>query len=126
MTVANDLASGIVLHLDPITLEANGGGTSVAPAIKVQAHHFFVCLGRLDQGWRLLPCYSDDGPGRISVDASLKSGHPKWTTGTTYFHPAQVWVASATAIEAAALAGTDRSRPGRRNWLDVASMPGLP
>jgi hypothetical protein len=126
MALSNELAPGLVLHLDPATLEQAGGQTAVHAGLKVQDSHFFLCLAEESGTWRLVPCYSALGPDRLPIEEANKSGHPKWTAGTTYFHPKQVWTANAGAIEAAAKAGGDMSRPGKRNWIDTTKTPNLP
>jgi hypothetical protein len=69
--------------------------------------------------------YSESGPGRSPVSNNGRSGHPKWTTGTYFYHAEQVWEASPAAVIAAAEAGHDMSRPGSRNRLAAANLPQL-
>jgi hypothetical protein len=126
MAIADEIAPGLVLHLDPVALEHAGGSTSVLDALKVKAPHFFVCLSYVDGQWRLMPCYTANGVGRFPISESDKGGHPKWASNTTYFHPQQVWVAPLAAIEEAAAAGGDRTRPGRRNWVNLEGVKDIP
>ncbi|NRF68995.1 hypothetical protein HLB44_18535 [Aquincola sp. S2] len=126
MSLVTELVPGLVLHLDPKVLQQAGGQTTVPGAVKVQDKHFFACLSEDKGTWRLMPCYTSIGPERLPIEEKYKIGHHKWKSGTSYFHPKQVWTVSAAAIEAAALAGGDMSRPGARNWIDIANTPDLP
>jgi hypothetical protein len=117
------IKKGIVLHLDPSTLEAEGATYSCASEMRVQGGHFFVCISTNGQKARLVPVYSDNGPGRVEILPTDRSGHDKWTSGPAYYHPEQVWNATNEAVVKAAAAGGDRSTEISRNLLTVAALP---
>lgn len=121
-----EIIPGLVLHLDPDTLENEGGTYTCTKSLRVQHGHFFLCLSATDTTGRWLPLYSEDGDGREKLGPDGRSGHSKWTKGTTYWHPAQVWTASHAAVVAAATDGGDMSRAGSRNTLDVSKLPKIP
>jgi len=118
----SEIVPGLVLHLDPDELERSGGTYSCPNPFRVQGGHFFVCLNVSGHIARWLPLYTNDGPGRTLL-AGSRSGHPKWTRATTYYHSGQVWTADHAAIAAAALAGGDLSSPASRNMLSRADVP---
>jgi hypothetical protein len=122
VVASSEIVPGLVLHLDPDELERSGGSYSCAKPFRVQGGHFFVCLRVSRRTGRWLPLYTNDGPGRIRLIGS-RSGHPKWTGATTYYHTGQVWTADHVAIAVAALAGGDLSSPELRNMLSRADIP---
>ncbi|MGA3057597.1 MAG: phosphatidylglycerol lysyltransferase domain-containing protein [Candidatus Limnocylindrales bacterium] len=122
LVAPSEMAPGLVLHLDPEELERRGGMYSCPRAFRVEGGHFFVCLSVSGVMATWLPLYSRDGPGRTLLVGS-RTGHPKWTHATTYYHSGQVWTADAAAIAAAALAGGDLSTPASRSMLEPADLP---
>jgi hypothetical protein len=114
-----EVGVGLVLHLDPDTLEAAGAAFSCDPRARVRGGHFFVCVthdvARRTGQW--MPLYTQDGPGRVPVDATLKVGHEKWTASSTFVHPEQVWTVPDSAVPPAAKDGRDMSTQGGRNRL---------
>jgi hypothetical protein len=123
MPLKDEISPGLVLHLDPDVLEKLGGTFTCEPALRVQGGHFFVCLAANATSSHWLPLYSNPGVGRELLPSQGRTGHPKWTQGTYYWHEEQTWTASAAAIVDAAVAGGDRSRPGSRNRLDPGRLP---
>ena len=120
-----DICVGMVLHLDPDRLEAEGGTYTCDAAAKVVGQHFFVCLEAGASVTRWLPLYTNPGPGREQLSHAGSSGHPKWINGAHYYHPAQVWVASRQAVANAAARAHDKTRRGSRNMVGVAHVPVL-
>jgi hypothetical protein len=118
-----EIAVGLVLHLDPDRLLADGGTCTCGDKERVQGPHFFACVSRDPKSktgvW--VPFFGDTGTDRVEVAASEKTGHPKWTKGVTYYHPTQTWTVPDAAIEPAARAGKDASRQGSRNRLKKAA-----
>jgi hypothetical protein len=117
-----ELGVGLVLHLDPDSLEAAGATFSCARGARVRGGHFFVCVAHdeVSKTGRWVPVYTEDGPGRFSVDAAMKVGHEKWTTSSTVVHPGQVWTVPDSAVPLAARDGRDMSRQGSRNRMKKA------
>lgn len=125
MITEAELIPGLVMHLDPDTLLAQGGTYSCSDDQRVRGGHFFLCLSVQGSLGCWLPLYSNPGVGRTQLTADGRSGHPKWTSGTFYWHQDQVWTAMYSAVVAAAAAGRDMSRAGSRNELDKLHLPPL-
>lgn len=126
MLAPEEIVRGLVLHLNPDVLEAEGGTYTCIPSRRVLGGHFFLCLETASDGHgRWLPLYEGDGVGRIKVSSDARVGHPKWTNSPCYYHPAQVWTASHAAVSKAALAGLDQSVVGSRNYVIAEWIPDL-
>lgn len=123
---AEEIKPGLVLHLSPDIMLEGGATHTVPEEFRVRGNHFFICRSVAGNDGRWIPCYSDDGPGRLEIPASARVGHPKWAANDCYFHPAQIWVASHGAIEAAAKAARDMSTTHRRNRIKLHLVEGLP
>lgn len=121
----NDIAVGLVLHLDPKRLLGAGAQVTGPAATWVQGHHFFLCIEVEAKRTKWLPLYSGAGDKRVPLSADGRSGHEKWTSGTFHYHPAQVWSASRHAVVRAAHDGGDMSTSSARNLLDPALVPNL-
>lgn len=122
-----EIQPGLVLHMRPTVLSARGATCTVPRSYWVQGNHFFVCLSVSGATSRWMPCFSDNDLGdRSEIATAARSGHPKWTDGSCYFHPAQVWEADHAAVRAAKKAGGDMSKPGSRNRVDLGAVVGLP
>ena len=122
MIQVHEIKDGLVLHLDPDELEAEGGACTGTESIRVQGPHFFLCIASNEQSGNWVPLFSVAGPLRTLVPNEEKAGHPKWCESTTYFHRKQVWQAPHSAVVAASIAGGDLSRPGERNTLTEAGL----
>ena len=122
---ASEIVRGLVLHLDPAVLAANGGVPSCKPERAVQDGHFFLCLSTEADSGRWVPLYSTGGEGRKRLEAPGRKGHPKWTRGIFHVDRDQEWTAPHAAIIAAAKAGKDKSGPGRRNRLGVNALAAI-
>lgn len=122
MIAMHEIKDGLVLHLDPDELEAEGGVCTGAGPARVQGSHFFVCIAANEESGNWVPLFSGAGPFRDLVPYEEKVGHPRWCESTTYFHTRQVWQAPHSAVVAAAIAGGDLSRPGERNALTEAGV----
>lgn len=122
MIAAHEITDGIVLHLDPDELEAEGGVCTAGGAARVEGTHFFLCIAADEASGNWVPLSSVAGPLRTLVPNEEKTGHPGWRESTTYFHVRQVWQAPHSAVVAAAIAGGDLSRPGERNALTDAGV----
>ena len=119
-----EIAIGLVLHLDPEVLLLHGATYSCAEAFRVKGAHFFVCVAAAGVKQRWVPLYSKTGPGRRAIPTSSLRGHAKWTgLGEIHWHPSQVWEASIEAIQAASKAALDQSTFGARNSITVAAVP---
>lgn len=126
MVSVSEIEPGLVLHLDPRVLEQRGGTATGPAAARVRGTHFFICLSIDGSTGQWLPCFSHAGAGRLEVPAGARTGHAKWTDGTCWFHPAQVWTVTHQAVIAAAQAAPDQSAPGFRSYADLDSIEGLP
>jgi hypothetical protein len=122
----NELEPGIVVHLCPKTMLSLGGKVTGPPETWVVDVHFFLVLGADAKRCRLLPIYSQNGPGRKQIPTEARrGGHPKWPEGPSYYHPVQVWTASRQSIVRAAHAGGDMSRSGSRGCIAEEFIPDL-
>ena len=119
-----EIQPGLVLHLDPVTLEAEDATCTCVPELRVADGHFFLCIGLAGDTGRWLPLFTNDGIGRYEL-VGAKSGHPKWTGTRSFFHPSQIWIAGSKAVIEAAAAGLDMSSPGARNSIAVSAIPRL-
>jgi len=122
MIEAHEIKDGLVLHLDPDELEAEGGACAGTDSARVQGPHFFVCIASNEHSGNWVPLFSAAGPRRAFLPHEEKEGHAIWCESTTYFHLQQVWQAPHSAVVAAAIAGGDLSRPGERNKLTEAGV----
>lgn len=120
-----EITRGLVLHLDPDTLEREGGVYTCSADARVQSGHFFLCLSVGDAGGRWLPLYTNPGVGRRRLSPLGRSGHPKWTNAVCSYHVGQVWTAPHSAVMKAADAGRDMSRAGSRNTVANRYIPTL-
>lgn len=121
--LTEDICPGIVLHLDPARLIAEGATYSCDDSARVQGQHFFACITAEATTCTIIPLYSADGPGREPLDKSSRTGHPKWAGADTYFHPEQIWTATRDAIANAAARAHDKSRRGSRNTVASGQLP---
>ena len=125
-TAEDDISPGLVLHLDPAVLAQHGATPSPAAANVALGAHFFLCYAvDTDRSW-WAPLYTKKSTTRIELSRWGRTGHEKWTGARLEYDPAQHWVASLDAINAAAIAGRDRSRAGARNRVAVDQLPTLP
>ncbi len=121
-----EIKRGLVLHLDPDELVAHGGSTNVDEALRVRGQHFFLCLTSNGQDSRWLPLYTSGGKDRVELPRAARDGHPKWTDGSCFYHPEQVWSAPIHAVIAAAIAGQDKSTPAQRSTVKLDAVPRIP
>ncbi len=119
----DEIVKGLVLHLCPDTLAENGGTYTCGPDQRVRDGHFFICITTDSGSTSWLPLYSNEGVGRTKVPMNDRTGHPKWTTGTFYWHQDQVWHAPHSAVIAAAVAGKDKSSRTKRNMIEESALP---
>ena len=122
----SEIEPGLVLHLDPQALEQRGGTATGPAASRVRGTHFFICLSVEGKSGRWLPCFSNAGAGRVGVPTAARTGHEKWTDGTCWFHPDQVWTATHQAVVAEAEKAGDQSAPRFRSYADLDVIEGLP
>jgi hypothetical protein len=117
--LAAEIRVGLVLHFDPEVLIQNGSTFSCGATERVTGAHFFACVARdaRSKTGTWVPCFGETGTDRVQIPPQEKSGHPKWTAASTYYHPAQAWTVPDAAVEPAARAGKDASRQGARNLI---------
>lgn len=121
----NEIAVGLVLHLDPDRLEADGASYNCPAEARVRGQHLFLCVAINDAQSQWLPLFTNAAPGRVALSSEGRKGHGKWVDGDFHYHPGQVWTGSAKAIANAAARANDKSRRGRRSTLDAANVPEL-
>jgi hypothetical protein len=117
-----EIRPGLVLLLDPDVLLAHGAVPSIENRVK--GMHFFVCTSVEDDGSTWTPTFSKFVPGRVSIPPTSKIGHPKWTTGESFFELSEVWTnVTAVAVAVAADAANDLSTQRQRNRVLRRSVP---
>ena len=116
-------APGLVLQLDPQTLAAHGASYTWGDEPELSAQQYFVCIEADAKEALWLPLFAGPGAGRKGIAAAAKSGDPRWTRSSSFFHPAQVCRLSHKAVQRAAEAAYDRSTPQLPNKLAVAQLP---
>lgn len=121
----DEIGRGLVLHLDPDTLEQQGGTYTCSPDRRVVSGHFFICVSADEKQGRWLPVYSSEGVGRKTLSSSGRSGHPKWVDQTCSYHEDQVWTAPHDAVVLAAQDGHDMSKAGSRNHVADSEIPNV-
>lgn len=126
MKTTSEIASGIVLHMDPDVLVRAGASYTCEPDRRVLGPHSFLCLAANEVKGAWVPLFSRPAHERVAISRAGRTGDQSWRLGTYYFHPGQVWVAPHSAVIDAAVAGGDRTRPGNRNRLAAGRLPVLP
>jgi hypothetical protein len=122
-SLRQQLARGLVVHLDPDELLKNGATHTATPDTRVQGQHFFACLGVEGESCRLLPLFTNAGPNREELPREGRVGHAKWTEGTFHYYPNQVWTAAKSAVTMAAAEAHDKSTRNARNSIAPAALP---
>ena len=122
MIAKPSIKPGIVVHMDPETLLAGGSTTTAPDGVRVKDVHYFICLDRTEAWAKWIPCFTDNGPERQAIQQQEKTGHPGWTQGGSYYHPAQLWDAPHEAAIEAAKVGNDLSKPNARNGVTDAAL----
>lgn len=121
----NEVAKGLVLHLDPECLVSEGATYSCSDERRVKGGHFFLCIRTNGVRATMLPLYSEDGPGRTELAEVGRTGHDKWVHATCFWHEEQVWDCPVDAIVKAATAGKDQSTRTSRNVLAKEHIPSV-
>jgi len=118
-------APGLVLQLDPVTLSKHGATCTWSDDPELSAQQYFVCIesNKTDALW--VPLFGGPAPGRRGIAATAKSGHPRWTRSSSFFHPAQVIRISHKATQRAAEAAYDQSSPKVPNRMAAEQLPPL-
>ena len=119
-----ELRPGLVLHLCPAELEAQGSAYTCPRKTRVRGRRFFLCVfvGTVDSLW--LPLYgSAKTRHRILVHPEGRTGSEFWLRAELYWDVRQVWSAPLGAVPEAARAGGDNSTPLTRNRLEGEHLP---
>lgn len=121
---------GLVLHMDPDTLEAEGAyghllGGEKTISTRVHGPHYFLCVGTDGRGrhsyWA--PLFSRDRGHRLRIPNEMKVGPYQWRQTTTHLDERQMWSAKWFAIEMACRFGRDLSLPSRRCYVQERGIP---
>lgn len=118
----SEIVPGLSSHLDPIVLQAGGGTFTCGRQFRVLNDHRFLCISVSGGVSTWLPLYSRNGPGRLLLTKSGRTGDPSWTSRILYYHPEQKWTAPIAAVIAAAQAAGEQSKPGKRSMLSAAEV----
>jgi len=116
-------APGLVLQLDPQMLAAHGASYTWGDEPELSAQQYFVCIEADAKEALWLPLFAGPAAGRKGIAATAKTGDPRWTRSSSFFHPAQVCKISHKAVQRAAEAAYDRSTPKQPNRLATTQLP---
>ena len=116
-------APGLVLQLDPQMLATHGATYTWGDDPELSAQQYFVCIESDAKEALWLPLFAGPAPGRKGIAAAAKSGDPRWTRSSSFYHPAQVCRISHKGVQRAAEAAYDRSTPKQPNRLAPAQLP---
>lgn len=111
----DDIVSGLVLHLDPVSLKQAGGEHYSPDGFRVPGDHYFLCVLVEGEESYWVPLSSKLGEGRLKIERSEKRGHPTWTHSETYAITSQFWKASVRVVIGSARVANERSQRGARN-----------
>lgn len=118
----SEIVPGLVLHLDPISLELEGGRPYSSDNLRVRGDHYFLCVHVVDDSSYWVPLSSKPGETRVKVDRSHKRGNHLWTLEDSYAVASQFWCLSAQTVIAAARAARDHSHRGARHIVTPAGL----
>lgn len=112
------LEVGLVRLLHPAILEENGAVALVPDDLRVIGAHPFAIALVIAGAALLFPLFSRPGGGKVEIPVRFRSGHPHWTRRPCFMQRRQEWLAPEDAIDAAARAAGDQSRPSSPNRID--------
>lgn len=121
--MARNHTRGLVLRMDPITLQQQGGRCTGEYHSMTSAQHNFVCLEADAKAAWWLPLSAAAQVGCKEILASAKSGDRRWTEGPSYYQPDQCWHAPHKAAQLAATAAHDRSDAKNANMIATEALP---
>lgn len=116
-------APGLVLHMYPEELLKHGAGHDCAPDDAVAAQHYFVCLSVDAKEGLWMPLFPTPGLDRKPIPESAKSGHSRWTRGTSWYDVEQLWRIPHKAAQRGAAAALDQSMPKTPNRIALTALP---
>ena len=116
-------APGLVLHMYPEELLKHGATHGCEPDHAVAAQHYFVCLSVDAKEGLWMPLFPTSGFDRKPVPESAKTGHSRWTRGTSWYDIEQVWRIPHKAAQRGAAAAQDQSHPKTPNRVALTALP---
>lgn len=114
---------GLALHMFPGTLLKFGASHTVAPGDAVDAQTYFVCLSANATEGLWTPLHVTRGDSRLEIAEEGKSGNSRWTRGSSYYDPAELWRIPHKAAQRGAAEAMDQSTPKAPNTVVASSLP---
>jgi hypothetical protein len=121
--MAHTYGPGLVLHMYPDELLRFGASHTAEPDEAVAAQHYFLCISADDKGGLWAPLYLTRGQDRLPILEADKHGHGRWTRGTSFYSPDELWRIPHKAAQRGAQAAGDKSGPRDENRVELAAVP---
>jgi hypothetical protein len=121
--MAHTHTPGLVLRLDPDALLNEGARCSCDLDLAVKAQHFFLCIASDAKEAFWVPLFTGPRVGSREIPSSAKTGHPRWSTGSSHYAPDQIWRASHKATQRAANVAHDQTTPKTANTVAAPAVP---
>lgn len=123
MITEKQLHVGLVLWLDSECVEAMGA-TPVKPNVRVPLKiRPWLLVRQHGASYYVVPLYGGGSWLRVPIPMEGRAGQSHWVDHAQYLDPEQVWLAPASAIVTASVAGGDTSKTYQRNVILPANIP---
>ena len=116
-------APGLVLQFDPQTLLSQGATCSWKDEPELSAQQYYVCIDANAKDALWVPLFAGPGVGRKGIAVAAKSGHPRWTRSSSFYHSGQLCRIAHKAAQRAAEKAYDDSTPKAPNRMALAQLP---
>ncbi len=116
-------APGLVLQFDPQTLLSQGATCSWKDEPELSAQQYYVCIDANAKDALWVPLFAGPGVGRKGIAVAAKSGHPRWTRSSSFYHSGQLCRIAHKAAQRAAEKAYDDSTPKAPNRMAPAQLP---
>jgi len=117
-------APGLVLQFDPQTLLTHGATCSWKDEeTELSAQQYYVCIDANAKDALWVPLFAGPGPGRKGIAVTAKSGHPRWTRSSSFYHGGQVCRVAHKTAQRAAEKAYDDSTPKQPNRMALPQLP---
>ena len=118
-------APGLVLHMYPEELIKHGADHNCEKDDAVAAQHYFVCLAVDAKAGLWMPLFATAGQDRKPIPESAKTGHSRWTRGTSWYDVEQLWRIPHKAAQRGAAAALDQSQAKTPNRVALTALPAI-
>lgn len=113
-----EVLPGLVLHMAPSILDAEGAEFFPPDECRVEGDHFFLCVAVEAEHSYWVPLSSKVYPGRVLITGAQKFGQASWIGKKTYAVANRFCRAHFPAVIAACAAADDKTRKGDRNFVN--------